>query len=149
MHRHEQDFLMRQIQYLTQLLQQIIFKKNQNQHQEAVKEIQNALTKLTKDHPKNFQQLTFEETLALFTKDDTFEPELAIAVADLLVEQGDMLYEESFKRSQKSMGQALILYKRSLQDPQASVPLDIEDKINHLKKSVLANHLKQINNILN
>jgi phosphoenolpyruvate carboxylase len=149
MHRHEQDFLMRQIQYLTQLLQQIIFKKNQNQHQEAVEEIQNALTKLTKDHPKNFQQLTFEETLALFTKDDTFESELAIAVADLLVEQGDMLYEESFKRSQQSMGQALILYKRSLQDPQASVPLDIEDKINHLKKNVLANHLEQINNILN
>ncbi len=47
------------------------------------------------------------------------------------------------------MGQALILYRRSLQDSEASVPLDIEHKIDNLKKRVLANHLEQINNILN
>lgn len=149
MHRHEQDFLMRQIQYLTQLLQQIIFKKNQNQYQEAVEEIQNALTKLTKDHPKNFQQLTFEETVNFFMQDSRFESELALAVADLLVEHSKMLNEESFKRSQKSIGQALILYKRSLQDPQASVPLNIDHKINNLEKDVGSKHLKQIHNILN
>ncbi|WP_322574669.1 hypothetical protein [Fodinibius sp.] len=146
---HEQDFLMRQIQILTQLLQQIIFKKNQNQYQEAVEEIQNALKKLTKDHPKSFHQLDFEETLDLFINGDTFESELAIAIADLLVEEGKLLYEESFKRSQKSMAQALILYRKSLQIPDASVPLDIENKIDHLEKKVLANHLERINNILN
>ncbi|WP_176466173.1 hypothetical protein [Aliifodinibius salipaludis] len=140
---------MRQIQFLTQLLQQIIFKKNQDKYQEAIEEIQNALTKLTKDHPKAFHQLDFEETLELFTKDKTFESELALAVADLLVEQGKLLYDESFKRSQKSMGQALILYKRSLKNPNASVPLDIEHKIKNLEKKVSANHLEQINNILN
>ncbi len=149
MHLQEQDFLMRQIQILTQLLQQIIFKKNQNQYQEAVEEIQNALTKLTKDHPKAFHQLDFEETLELFTHNDTFESELAVAVADLLVEQGKLLYEESFKRSQKSMGQALILYKKSLQIPDASVPLDIKNKIHHLENKVLADHLEQINSIFN
>lgn len=149
MHLHQQDFLMRQIQFLTQLLQQIIFKKNQNKYQEAVEEIHNALKKLTKDHPETFHQLDFEETLELFTRDNTFESELALAVADLLVEQGKLLYDESFKRSQKSMGQALILYKRSLQNPNASVPLNIEHKINNLEKKVLANHLEQINNILN
>ncbi len=149
MHLHEQDFLMRQIQFLTQLLQQIIFKKNQNKYQEAVEEIQNALTKLTKDHPKAFHQLDFEETLELFNHGSTFESELALAVADLLVEQGKLLYEESFKRSQKSMSQALILYKRSLQDPNASVPLDIEGKIDNLEKKVLANHLERINKIIN
>lgn len=146
---HEKDFLMRQIQILTQLLQQIIFKKNKNQHQEAVEEIQNALTKLTKDHPKSFQQLDFDETLELFIHNDSFESELAIAVADLLVEHGKLLYEDSFKRSQKSMGQALILYKKSLQITDASIPLDIESKINHLENKVLADHLEQINIILN
>lgn len=146
---HEKDFLMRQIQILTQLLQQIIFKKNQNQYQEAVEEIQNALTKLTKDHPKAFHQLDFEETLDLFIHNDSFESELAIAVADLLVEKGKLLYDESFKRSQKSMGQALIIYKKSLQTPDASVPLDIEKKINHLEKKVLADHLERINIIIN
>lgn len=149
MHLHEQDFLMRQIQILTQLLQQIIFKKNQNQYEEAVEEIQNALTKLTKDHPKAFHQLDFEETVELFTDDNTYESELALAVADLLVEQGKLLYEESFKRSQKSMGQALILYKKSLQSPDASIPLDINHKIDNLEDKVLANHLERINSILN
>lgn len=149
MHLHEQDFLMRQIQILTQLLQQIIFKKNQNRYEEAVEEIQNALTKLTKNHPKAFHQLDFEETLELFTDDNTYQSELALAVADLLVEQGKLLHEESFERSQKSMGQALILYKRSLQDSNASVPLDINRKIDNLGDKVLANHLERINNILN
>ncbi|WP_445664876.1 hypothetical protein [Fodinibius sp. AD559] len=149
MHLHEQDFLMRQIQILTQLLQQIIFKKNQNKYEEAIEEIQNALTKLTKDHPKTFHQLDFEETLELFTDDNTYQSELALAVADLLIEQGKLLHKESFERSQKSMGQALILYKRSLQDSNASVPLDINHKIDNLEDKVLVNHLKRINNILN
>lgn len=145
----QQDFLMRQVQMLTQLLQQIIFRKKQNQYQEAVQEIQNALTKFTKDHPKAFYELDFAETVSLFQYNDTYESELALAVADLLVEQGDMLYEESFQRSQKSMGQALILYRKSLQDPDASTPLDIEDKIDHLEKRVSAAHLDQINKIIN
>lgn len=149
MHLHEQDFVTRQIQILTQLLQQIISKKNQNQYQEAIEEIQNALTKLTKDHPKAFHQLNFKETIELFNHDDTFESELALAVADLLVEEGELLYEESFQRSQKSMGQALILYRKALQEPDASVPLDIKDKIEHLEKRLLANHLEQIDKIIN
>jgi len=149
MHLHEQDFLMRQIQLLTQLLQQIIFKKNSNQYHEAVEEIQNALTKLTKDHPKAFHQLNFEETLELFSHNDTFESELALAVADLLVEEGELLYETSFERSQKSMAQALILYKKSLQAPNASVPLDISSKIDNLEKKVTEKKLEQINSTLN
>ncbi len=149
MHLHEQDFLMRQIQLLTQLLQQIIFKKNSNQYQEAVEEIQNALTKLTKDHPKAFHQLNFEETLELFSHNETFESELALAVADLLVEEGELLHEKSFERSQKSMAQALILYKKSLQAPNASVPLDISSKIDNLEKKVTEKKLEQINSTLN
>jgi phosphoenolpyruvate carboxylase len=149
MHLHEQDFLMRQIQLLTQLLQQIIFKKNSNQYQEAVEEIQNALTKLTKDHPKAFHQLNFEETLKLFSHNETFESELALAVADLLIEEGELLHEKSFERSQKSMAQALILYKKSLQAPNASVPLDISSKIDNLEKKVTEKKLEQINSTLN
>ncbi len=149
MHLHEQDFLMRQIQFLTQLLQQIVFKKNQNQYQEAIEEIQNALTKLTKDHPKEFHQLDFEETLQLFTHNKSFKSELALAVADLLVEEGKLRYEKSFKRSQKSMAQALALYKKSLQAPDASVPLDISSKIDNLEKKVTEKKLEQINSTLN
>lgn len=149
MQLHEQDFLMRQIQALTQLLQKIIFKKNQNQYREAVQEIEKAITKLSKDTPKSFYELDFDETLELFSHDGTFEAELAVAVADLLVEQGDMLYKESFQRSQKSMGQALILYRKSAQKTDVPLPLDIDEKIDHLEKRVLADHINQINKSLN
>lgn len=133
---HEQDFLMRQIQYLTQILQQIIFKKNQNQHQEAVKEIQNAFQSLTKDRPKKFYELDLEETLEVFMINQQFQSELAIAVADLLVEEGKMLREMSFSQSQKSKSQALLLYKKTLSDKSAAVPLDIHEKINTLESSL-------------
>lgn len=140
---------MRQIQLLTQLLKQVIFKKNQNKHQEAVQDIQNALKNVTREHPRNFDELDFSETLGLFIHGHTFESELALAVADLLVEQGEMLYQKSFSKAQHAWAQALLLYKKASTDKNASVPLDIDKSIYNLEKKLLANHLETINNILN
>lgn len=145
---HEQDFLMRQIQYLTQILQQIIFKKNQNKHQEAVKEIQNAFQRLTKDRPKEFYELDLEETIDVFIINGQFQSELAIAVADLLVEEGKMLKEMSFSQSQKSKSQALLLYKKTLNDQSAAVPLDIHEKIDMLEHALSSGPLEKINRTL-
>lgn len=145
----EQDFLMRQIQYLTQILQQIIFKKNQNKHQEAVKEIQNAFQTLTKDRPKEFHELNLEETLHVFMINGQFQAELATAVADLLVEEGKMLREMSFSQSQKSQLQALLLYKKTLGDKSAAVPLDIRNKIEKIELELSQpDQVEEINRIL-
>ncbi len=145
---HEQDFLMRQIQYLTQVLQQILFKKNQNQYQEAVQEIQNALKKLARDKPKEFGELSLRETLHVFVSDDKFHSELAISAADLLVEEGDMLGNKSFSSSQKCYSQALILYKKSLLHEEAAVPLNVRDIIKQLEQKLHSDHIEEINRIL-
>lgn len=144
----EQDFLTRQIQYLTQLLQQIIFKKN-HQQQEALDEIQNAFQRLTKDHPREFHQLSLEETLTLFVGDNKFEAQLALAVADLLVEEGEILREKQFSKSEKCYLQALLLYKKALREENAAVPLDINEKISQLKKRLQpTDQVKKINQLL-
>ena len=134
----ERDFVMRQIQNLTQLLQQIIFKKKEQQYDEAKQQLQDAFQRLTKDHPKSFDQLSLKETVDLFTKENNFESELAIAVADLLVEEGDILQAQQFSKSQQSYAQALLLYKKSLQDQSSAIPIDIHDKIKTLEADSLA-----------
>ena len=140
---------MRQIQNLTQLLQQIIFKKKQQQFEEAEQQLQDAFQRLTKAHPKSFDQLTLKETLDLFSKDNSFESELAIAVADLLVEEGEILENRQFSRSQQSYAQALILYKKSLQDQSGAIPVDIHQKIKMLEDELLtSNTVDKINQTL-
>lgn len=140
---------MRQIQQLTQLLQEIIFKKSQNQHQEAFEEIHNAFQRLTKDHPKEFNELTLEETKELFKDGEQFQAELAVAVADLLVEEGEIRADQSFSASKKSFAQALLLYKTSLRDEGAAVPIDFRQKINKLQDHLAhTDYLKQVNQIL-
>lgn len=144
----EQDFLKRQIRYLTQLLQEIIFKKKQNKHDEAGHQLRDAFQRLTKENPKEFSELTLRETLQLFTNDKDFASELALAVADLLVEEGQILREQSFSKSQKSYSQALLLYKKVKQDQSAAVPLDIHQKIIHLGKELSAQETEKIDRLL-
>lgn len=133
---HEQDFLMRQIQYLTQVLQQIIFKKNKDQYQEAVEEIEDAFQRITKDYPKSFNELSLKETCDIFKINGQFQSELAGATADLLIEKADMLPQRLYSKSQKCRQQALLLYKKMLSDESAAVPLDISEKIQKLESSL-------------
>lgn len=139
---------MRQIQHLTQILQQIIFKKNQNKRQEALDEIQDAFQQLTRDHPKEMHELSLKETLHIFERRDKFQAELALAVADLLVEEAKIL-ENAFSRSQKSYAQALLLYRTARSDDDAAVPLDIEERIQQLESELAASdYSTQINQLL-
>lgn len=144
----EQDFLKRQIRYLTQLLQEIIFKKKQNKHDEARLQLRDAFQRLTKENPKEFSELTLRETLQLFTNHKKFASKLALAVADLLVEEGEILREQSFSKSKKSYSQALLLYKKAKQDQSAAVPLDIQQKIIHLGKELSAEETEKIDRLL-
>lgn len=142
----KQDFLMRQIQFLTQILQQIIFKKNQDKQQEAVDEIKDAFRRLSRDHPKEFHKLTLEETVSFFERQGKFQSELAVAVADLLFEEGNIRRDKSFSASQKCHAQALILYKKTLKDESASVPLDIRKTISTLNEKLAhSDYLTKVN----
>ncbi len=145
---HRQDFLMRQIQFLTQILQHVIFKKDQNRQEEAKQEIEDAFRRLTKDHPKEFHELTLEETISYFQRPEKFQSELAVAVADLLVEEGNIRHEESLTRAQKCYAQALALYRKTLEDDAAAVPLEIHDTIDDLtKKLTHSDYLEDVNTL--
>lgn len=145
----EQDFLKRQIQYLTQLLQEIIFKKKQNKHDEARQQLRDAFQRLTEEYPREFGELTLRETQQLFTNDGEFASELALSVADLLVEEGKILHEQSFSKSQKSYLQALLLYKKSKKDQSSAVPLDINHKIGRLEELLSpSNQVQKVDRII-
>lgn len=144
----ERDFLMRQIQYLTQLLQQIIFKKNQEKPKEAVEDIHNAFERLTKNRPEAFHELSLRDTINVFCQNNDFQAELATATADLLFEEGKMQRKWSYSQSQKSYAQALLLYQMTLKKDNATVPLDISTKIEHLTQKLNNDLLHQVNNTL-
>lgn len=125
----EKDFVMRQVRYLTQLLQQIIFKKNNNKQPEAIREIDNAFQRLTNDHPKSLNELSLEETITLFMHQGDFKSDLALAVADLLMEEAQMLSDKNYSRSQKAYQQALLLFKKTQNTASSAIPIDMEKKI--------------------
>jgi phosphoenolpyruvate carboxylase len=141
----QRDFVLRQVKYLTQLLEQIIFKKNQKQYVQALEQIHNAFQQLTKNHPKDFYELSLHETLNIFKRDENFEADLAIAVADLLLEEGEILQEKHFRQSQKCYLQALLLYKKARITSESPVPLNIQQKINRLK--TVLKHSDQLDTI--
>lgn len=145
----QQGFIMRQIQYLTQLLQQIIFKKKQQKPKEAIEDIHNAFNRLTKDRPQAFHELSLKDTVSVFYQDGNFHSELATAAADLLFEEAKMQQSLAYSRSQKCYAQALLLYQKTLSQNNAAVPLDISAKINHLTQKLSDEHLHQVNYTLN
>ncbi|TYP95310.1 hypothetical protein LX73_0608 [Fodinibius salinus] len=132
----EQDFLMRQVQYLTQLLQQIIFKKNNNKQSEAIREIENAFQRLTKEQPQKLNELSLEETIALFRHQGDFKSDLALAVADLLIEEAQMLSDKNYSRSQKAYQQALLLFKKTQNTASSAIPVNMEEKISVAENNI-------------
>lgn len=147
---HQKGYIERQVQYLTQLLQEILFKKSKNKKEEAVQEIRDGLEEVTKDQPKEMHELDLEETLNCFTQDEKFKSSLAIAASDLLYEQSIMLEETSFSTSQISAAQAFLLYKKSLQNPDSAIPVTVNEKMNVLEDKLKhSDYLEQINQLVN
>lgn len=140
---------MRQVQYMTQLLQQVIFKKNQNRQQEAKDEIENALNRLCRTIPKEFSELSPEETLQIFMINSNFKADLAMAAAELLIQKGEMLQRASYSRAQKSFVQALLLLKKAMEEPEAAVPIDIQQKIRAVESHIAdADSIRMVNQLV-
>ena len=140
---------MRQVQYMTQLLQQVIFKKNQNRRQEAKDEIENALNRLCRTIPKEFSELSPEETLQIFMLNSNYKADLAMAAAELLIQKGEMLQRVSYSRAQKSFVQALTLLKKAMVEPEAAVPLDIQQKIRAVESHIAdADSIRMVNQLV-
>jgi len=144
----KQDFLTRQVRHLTQILQQIVFKKNQQKKQEALDEVQQALNELVKEPKVNFHELSLLQTFRTFIQNQNFQPDLAFATADLLIEGSKLLDTASENRVQKSLQQALLLYKAAITVEKAAVPFDFQQKITYLKEHLSTERVAEVSRIL-
>src|SRR5690554_1137850 len=129
----QQDFIMKQIQMFTQVLQQVLFNKQAGNQQEALQLVKETLNELTEDHPESFHDLSLKETLKLFRNEGKFNSELALVVAELLIEEGELLAENE---AEKRYLQALLLYQKALDDPDIAVPLQSAQIIGQLKEKL-------------
>lgn len=142
----QQDFIMKQIQMFTQVLQQVLFKKQAGKQQEARQLVKETLNELTEDHPESFHDLSLEETLDLFRNEGKFNSELALVVAELLIEEGELLEKNE---AEKRYLQALLLYQKALNDPDIAVPLQSGQIIGQLKEKLNGSSgLDEINELL-
>lgn len=138
----EQDFIMRQIQQLVQVLQKNFSKKSQGLHQEAQIMIDETLDDFLDDDSKNFQSLTLSETLEVLKKDGLFNVELAYAVGDILYERAELESDE--EKSKKFYRQAFLLFYKAMQYPSVAFPMTTTDKMSHIEEKLDSSSLESI-----
>lgn len=124
-----------------QALEQVIFRKRQGQHQEAQSLIEQALNELLHTSARDFSELSLEETLSAISRNGAFNAELGLSVAELL-------YEQDAKASAKSKLQALLLYRKAMEDPAVAIPLQALDKITGLEEDLAPDELAVIRRLL-
>lgn len=118
----QKDIILRQVQQLTQALAMILFNKKERRPDLAEDHLTQALRSVFGRDRDELVVLEREELVALCSPGDVFSAELALALADLLREDGA---PESHER-------AVWLYETCLSSGNL-VPLDIHERIAALK----------------
>jgi|GEM_PF-749568 len=123
----QKDSLMMQIKQLSNVLEQVIFKKNNGSFDEAQDILEESITELF-ENEKEIQQITLDDFLSALQTDGSFNPELALVVADLLYEEAELVDdpESCYRR-------ALGLYQEAMKSPDTTLPLQLNQKISHIK----------------
>lgn len=119
------DFILRQVEQLTQALAVVLFHKRAGRHDEAQAALDEALASVTELEPEALRQLDRTALLAQCSAGDALVPDKAIAVADLLYE------DETAEGHQR----ALWLYDAVL-EAGGAVPLDIHERLASLRASL-------------
>ena len=116
------DFLLRQIQQFAQVLAEVLFQKRQNLHELAQETLADGIQALLGLELAEVLQLDRNGLLALCTIDEWFSGDKAVALADLLREEGSDAADE----------RALWLYEAALTSD-AAVPFDVHERIAALR----------------
>lgn len=116
------DFIIRQVEQLTQILAVVLFHKRAGQHDEAQATLDVGLAAATGLGPEALHRLDRPGVLELCSTGGTFHPDKAVALADLLYEDPSAAGRE----------RALWLYDAALETGGA-VPLDIHERITSLR----------------
>ena len=132
----ERDYLMRQIRQMVQALQEVLNLRKQGQVEEARQHLHRTFHGLSDEHD-SLRVLRLEETLEFCSREDSFRPEFALSVADLLREEGEVLAEQGrLEEAQQSWVRALLLYRRAMREQGAALPWNIGATVSRLEAKV-------------
>lgn len=137
----QRDHIMRQIQQATQVVQRLLGLREDEQYQQAQKEVDEVLNELLDLGPDgegspDLSQLSEEQLIEKCQgADGTLSTDLAVALAELL-EQRERISEElgDEEIARVSRRFALILYERSMAQEDAALPLNIVSRVERLRK---------------
>lgn len=143
----QQDYIIRQIQQLTHALEQVLFKKKQQQYQEARQIIHEALNELPDQESSGFHELPPRRMLSIFEQDGTFNADLGLAAAELLLEEADLT--DNAAAAGRCRANAFLLYRKSIADGDVAVSLQTIQKIDHIRDDIQQNpYWERIKNLL-
>lgn len=134
------DFLVRQIQQAVQVLLQalasVLKLRSEERYDEAVGLIQEAFGKI-EITPRPVGELSAEELIELCRTSDGFLADLALSMADLLRQQGEIFrIQEKQEQACASEKKALALYRKAITTEGAAMPMDIHTKMSDLESSL-------------
>ena len=118
----QRDFILRQVQQFAQVLAEVLFQKRQNLFELAEQTLAEGIQELLSLELVEVLQLDRDALLALCTTDDWFSGDKAVALADLVHEEGSIAADE----------RALWLYEAALASD-AAVPFNIHERIAALR----------------
>ena len=135
----QQDYILRQIQEIIQVIARIIGLREEGSYEEARSHIETALLGVWNLHRKDLLDLSEERLKELCIVEGAFHTQFAIALADLLKEDG-VIYEEEgkFFHAGESYKQARVINTLVL-SMSNEIPFDIYDRIADLDAAISRN----------
>lgn len=131
----ERDYIMRQLQILSQALVRAFVMRSQGQLDDAIKELDKAFAAYTELESDRFHTLTIDQMIALCSQNGNFSVEHGCVLGNVLEEQGDLLLERGQERlADGNYIRALGLYLEALSEPEAPIPVDLHERIAYLIK---------------
>lgn len=133
----QKDYLMRQIQQMAQVIAQVLFHRRNDEPGEALEVIDQSLQELPGLDAYLREDLERDDVLDACTSDDgAFNAEMAVTVADVLRERGEILAARNDGSSITWLRYAVWLYEAALEKGGSAVPWDIHAKITRLRGEV-------------
>lgn len=131
------DFLIRQIQQAVQVLMQalasVLKLKSEERFEEAIQQISRAFGEIDLA-PRPVGELNAKELVDLCSTSQGFQVDLALSIADLLREEGEILrLQGRGELACASEEKALALYRRAIRTEGAAMPMDIHTKMSSLE----------------
>ena len=132
----QKDYILRQIDILVRVIAYVISLRKEGRLEEAQTEIVQALGTVWNLHRDDLITLSKADLAALCYVNDSLNGELAVALADLLIQDGEMFELQEVPGSAKaSYTQALVLYELIVTES-STLPLNAYDRIDQLKHAI-------------